>query len=87
MEGFLVVAEEVLREMASKGEKVDRRITLELRLIKEMTGRLTSQKIERRWGKLLGDERWSGEEAAEKDIYLRGLKHKLSSNYLALYDY
>jgi len=60
---------------------------MELRLIKEMTGRLSSHKIEKRWAKLLGDQNITGEEAAEQDIYIRSLKHKHSSNYIALYEY
>jgi hypothetical protein len=87
MEAFLVVADEVLRELTAKGEKTVSRLLVELKLIKEMTGKLSNHKIEKRWGKLLGEVKWSGEEAAENDIYIRSVKHKNSSNYLALYDY
>ena len=43
--------------MAAKGENVDKRVMVELTLVKEMTGRLSSRKIEGRWVKLLGEKR------------------------------
>lgn len=52
-----------------------------------MTSRLTSQKIEKRWGNLMGGVIYSGEEAAENDLYVKSLKHKNSANYSALYEY
>lgn len=52
-----------------------------------MTGRLTSQKIEKRWGNLLGGVTYSAEEAVDNDLYVKSLKHKNSSNYSALYEY
>ena len=61
MEAFLVVAEEVLREMASKRDKGDKKVLMELGLVKEMTGRLSSHKIDKRWVKLLGEQSTTGE--------------------------
>ncbi len=56
-------------------------------VIREMTGRLKSSKIEKRWNNLLGGVVWSGEEAAENDLYIKSLKHKHSTFYTALYEY
>ena len=53
MEAFLVVVEEVLKELTAKGSGINRKVGVELKLIKELTGRLSSHKIEKRWSKLL----------------------------------
>lgn len=83
MEAFLVEASQIVKE----DKEVPKSFIVELRVIREMTGRLTSHKIEKRWGNLLGGVTWSTEEGIENDLYVKSLKHKYSINYSALYEY
>ena len=87
MEAFLYRTIPFAQETSTKDPVSYRTLLVELALVREMTGRLSSQKIEGYWNKIMAGVSWSGEEAAEKDIYIKSLKHKNSVNYSALYDY
>jgi len=56
-------------------------------VIRELTNRLSSKKIETRWANLLAGINWTPEETTENDIYIQSQKHKHSTNYSDLYDY
>jgi hypothetical protein len=58
---------------------------VELKLIREMSTRLSSKKIETRWSNLLGGINWTPEEVTENDIYIQSNRHSLSNIYFDLY--
>lgn len=88
MEAFLVEADKIAKDIMKESTlKSNKSFFVELRLIKEMSNRLISKKIETRWSNLLGGVTWSAEEAAENDIYIQSHRHSLSNIYFDLYDY
>jgi len=62
MEAFLVETKAAVDESIKEGQDSLKELLVELRLIKEMTNRLTMERIENRWRKLLEDKvTWSTE--------------------------
>ncbi len=60
MEAFLVEADKITKEILKESIiKNNKSYFVELKLIKEMSNRLTSKKIETRWSNLLGGVNWS----------------------------
>ena len=75
------IAKDVIKE--NKGSN----FFVELKMIRTMSTRLSSRKIENRWSSLLDGVRWSAEEVQENEIYVQRNRHKFSHVYSDLYDY
>jgi hypothetical protein len=88
MEAFIVEAEKISKDILKESTLTNnKQFFVELKLIKEMTNRLMSKKIETRWSNVLGGINWTAEEAAENDIYIQSHRHSFSNIYFDLYDY
>jgi hypothetical protein len=88
MEAFLVEADKVAKEVLTEGPiATNKSFFVELKLIKEMSGRLTGKKIDTRWSNLLGGINWTPENISENDVYIQSHRHSYSSIYADLYEY
>lgn len=82
----MVEADKVSKELLKESSLVNNKsFFVELKLIKEMSARLCSKKIETRWSNLLGGINWTPEEIAENDVYIQSHRHSLSNVYFDLY--
>jgi len=88
MEAFLVEADKIAKELMKESSLVrNKQFFVELKLVKEMSNRWVSKKIETRWSNLLGGVNWTAEEMAENDIYVQSHRHSFSNVYFDLYNY
>lgn len=85
VEGFQQIANEAVGEMIkSSGGKVFMR---ELELIRQMTNKIVSGRINSKWEHLLKQVELNMEEKSLKEMYVLENKHKYSANFSGLMDY
>ena len=88
MLAFLVEASSIAKDLLKESIIANnKQFFVELKLIKEMTNRLTGKNIDVRWSNLLNGINWTPQEITENDIYIQGNKHGMSNMYFDLYDY